>query len=79
MRGQLLDIHTGAEPLARRADDNDAHLVVGAQGVDLGGDGKPAGAVKGVHRRVIEDHLGDAVCDGGVEWLGHNTAPRNFL
>ena len=64
VRRQLLDIDAGAKTFSRRADNNHPHGIVGAQGIDLGGDGEPAGAVEGVYRRLVQDHLGDAIGDG---------------
>ena len=64
VRRQLLDVDAGAKAFARRADDDHPHGIVGAQRVDFGGDGEPAGAVESVDRGMVQDHLGDAVGDG---------------
>ncbi|MNN85622.1 hypothetical protein D3C81_2029360 [compost metagenome] len=47
------------------------HLGRFAQSFQLSGDGRPALAVEGIHRRMVEDHLGDAVVQLYVKWIAH--------
>ena len=75
IRSEFLDIYPGAKTFTRSAHNNHAHVVVNAQCVYFIGDGEPAGTVKGIHRWMIQDHLGNAVFNGGSKWLGHNSVP----
>ena len=60
---QLFDIHTGAEALALSAHDNDSDIVALAKCLDLSSNTRPLGAIKRIHRGLVENELGDARVD----------------
>ncbi|MOA05736.1 hypothetical protein D3C78_1253460 [compost metagenome] len=73
--GQFLDVHAGAEAASLGSDEDDIHLGRFTQSLQLSGDGRPALAVEGIHRRMVEDHLGDAVVDAHLKWIAHPATP----
>jgi hypothetical protein len=72
--GQLLDVDAGAEAAPLGGQHHHPHRVVAAErSEDLGQVGPPL-TVEGVHRRVIQQNLGDALLDAHV--YGHGISSQ---
>ena len=54
--GELLDVDAGLEALARRLEDDDAHVGVAAGGAQRVGEVEPARDGQRVHGRVVDGH-----------------------
>ena len=76
---KLLDVDPGAEAAAFGADDNDAGLQVGAQGIDGVGQGLPLVTVERIDRRLVDDQFGHAIVEAGDECGAHSALPATAL
>ena len=64
---QFLDVDTRTKPFAFCADHDHANRILFTEGFDLCSDTRPLRAVERIHRRLVQDQMGDALVNVTVK------------